>query len=47
MPTYASSDEYVIPCDKLIKEGDYLVKTIDQSKSIEVYNEDKFTIKIK
>ena len=43
----ASSGEYAIPCDKVITEGDYLIKTIDQSKSIEVYNEDKFTIKVK
>lgn len=43
----SSSDEYVVTCDKAITEGDYSIKMIDQSKSIEVYNNDKFTIKIK
>lgn len=41
------SDEYVIDCDKEIAEGDYYVKTEDKSKSIEVYNDNKFIIKIK
>lgn len=46
--TYISnSDEYVITCDKAITEGEYSIKVIDESKSIEVYNDDKFTIKIK
>jgi len=43
----SSSDEYVVTCDKAITEGDYSIKMIDQSKSIEVYNNDKFTIKVK
>lgn len=43
----SNSDEYVITCDNEIKQGDYSIKTIDKSKSIEVYNDDKFTIKIK
>lgn len=42
-----NSNEYVITCDKEITEGDYLIKTIDKSKSIETYNNDKFTINIK
>ncbi|BCZ47653.1 hypothetical protein psyc5s11_37200 [Clostridium gelidum] len=46
--TYISnSDEYVITCDKVITEGDYSVRAKDQSKAIEVYNDDKFTIKVK
>ena len=46
--TYISnSDEYVITCDDVITEGDYSIKVIDKSKFIEVYNDDKFTIKIK
>ena len=40
-------DEYVITCDNEITQGDYSIKTIDKSKFIEVYNDDKFTIKIK
>jgi hypothetical protein len=43
----SNSDEYVVTCDKVITEGDYSIKIIDKSKSIEVYNNDKFTIKIK
>jgi hypothetical protein len=43
----SSSDEYVVTCDKAITEGDYSVKMIDKSKSIKVYNDDKFTINIK
>jgi len=43
----SNRDEYVVTCDKAITEGDYSVKMIDKSKSIEVYNDDKFTIKIK
>lgn len=42
-----NSNEYVITYDKEITEGDYSIKTIDKSKSIETYNDDKFTIKIK
>ncbi|MDR3597601.1 DUF4179 domain-containing protein [Clostridium sp.] len=42
-----NSNEYVITCDKEITEGDYSIKTVDQSKSIETYNNDKFTINIK
>ncbi|OOM75792.1 hypothetical protein CLPUN_30260 [Clostridium puniceum] len=42
-----NSDEYVVTCDKVITEGDYSVKMTDESKSIEVYNNDKFTINIK
>jgi hypothetical protein len=43
----ADTDEYTITCNKEIKDGDYSVKTIDKSKSIEVYGDEKFTIKIK
>lgn len=43
----SSSDEYVVTCDKAITEGDYSVKMIDKSKSINAYNDDKFTINIK
>lgn len=42
-----NSNEYVITCDKEITEGDYSIKTVDKSKSIETYNNDKFTINIK
>lgn len=42
-----SSDEYVINCDKAISDGEYSVIARDKSKSIQPYNEDKFTIKIK
>ena len=43
----SNSDEFVFTCDKVITDGDYLVEMIDKSKSVEVYNNDKFTIKIK
>lgn len=46
--TYISnSDEYVLTCDKVITEGDYLIKVIDNSKLLEAYNDNKFTIQVK
>ena len=41
------SDEYVITCDKELKGEDFSIKYVDISKNIEVYNDYKFTIKIK
>ncbi|SFC76976.1 DUF4179 domain-containing protein [Clostridium uliginosum] len=40
------SDEYVIVCDKELKGEDFSIKCLDVSKSIEVYNDDRFTIKV-
>lgn len=41
------SDEYVITCNKELNKEDILVKCEDMSKKVEVYNDSKFTIKIK
>ncbi|WP_238918059.1 DUF4179 domain-containing protein [Clostridium sp. YIM B02555] len=41
------SDEYVFSFDRAIKDGDYSVSVIDNSKLLEIYNDKKFTIKIK
>lgn len=43
----SDGDEYVFNCDKEITEGDYSIKVIDNSKLLEVYNNDKFTIKVR
>lgn len=42
-----NSNEYVITCDKELIEDDYSIRTIDRSKSIETYNNDKFAITIR